>query len=196
MKAGQFDLFPSAWGLHKGHKTLTEAIEMARNAQPVVVTCGMPLQGNSSSTQPMAELRRSLSARWDKLISEKKLVVMGGVPEKEMQALRAGCRAYVIPAQYEGFGFPMVEAVYYHRPAIVSDIPAHREILKRYLNYRLATVFSADSSQALAAELGRSRPAPEPAPANWQKEIEAIWSWKNTTRSILSALGMDNISRQ
>jgi glycosyltransferase involved in cell wall biosynthesis len=186
--AGRFYLFPGVFGLHKGHDTLTEAIEMSQGADPVVVTCGKPLNGIMGGTGALTAMRRSLAARWDKLIAAKKLVVVGGVSELEMQALRDGCRAYVLPSQYEGFGFPLVEAIYHHRPAIVSDIEAHREILNRYSQYKLATLFPPDSSGALAGELNRITSKPVQTPRDWKMGIEATWSWKNTVRGILAAL--------
>ncbi|MDR3456883.1 MAG: glycosyltransferase [Verrucomicrobiae bacterium] len=196
LSAGRFDLFPGVWGLHKGHAILTEAIELSEEAHPVVVTCGLPLHGINGSTKAVAALRHSLAARWDKLIEEKKLVVVGGVPELEMQALRGGCRAYVLPAQYEGYGFPLAEAVYHHRPAIVSDIKAHREILDRYPQYQLATLFPADSSNALAEKLKRVDSEPLAVPRDWQRSIEATWSWKNTLQVILTALNADAVLPQ
>jgi Glycosyl transferases group 1 len=186
--ADHFHLFPGVWGLHKGHDTLTEAIELSQAAEPVVVTCGMPGNGITGSTKTVSAMRSSLSDRWDKLIAKKKLVVVGGVSEPGMQALRAGCRAYVIPSQYEGFGFPLVEAIYHHRPAVVSDIKAHQEILNRYPQYRLVTLFPPSSSDALAAELDRISSEPVQVPKDWKKNIEATWSWKNTVQKILSAL--------
>jgi glycosyltransferase involved in cell wall biosynthesis len=180
-------LFPGVWAIHKGHQTLTEAIEAADGTAPVVVTCGMPLAGLMAATEAVAAMRRSLASRWDKLIAEKKLIVVGGVSELEMQALRVSCRAYVLPSQYEGFGFPLVEAIYHHRPAIVSDIKAHQEILQRYPQYNLATLFPPNSSAALAHALNR---AVEPAstPTEWQKNIESTWSWNSTTQKLLAAL--------
>jgi glycosyltransferase involved in cell wall biosynthesis len=191
LNAGHFNLFPGVWGLHKGHATLTEAIEISRGIYPVVVTCGMPLDGIHVSTTAVAALRNSLAARWDKLISEKKLVVVSRVSETGMQALRAGCRAYVLPAQYEGYGFPLAEAIYYYRPVIVSDIKAHREILARYPQYKLATFFPADSSGTLAEKLHDIDDRPLTLPKDWQKSIETTWSWKNTIRVILPALNAD-----
>ena len=193
---GRFDLFPGVWGLHKGHETLTQAIELSSGAYPVVVTCGMPRHGIEGSTKAVAALRNSLAARWDKLIGEKKLIVVGGVPELEMQALRAGCRVYVLPAQYEGYGFPLAEAVYHHRPAIVSDIKAHREILNRYPQYKLATLFPAESSNALAEKLDVIGTEPMTAPRDWQQNIEATWSWKNTIQVILSAGSADTVAKR
>ena len=194
--AGHFYLFPGVWGLHKGHDALTDAIEMSQSAGPVVVTCGMPLDRITGSTAAVAAKRNSLASRWDKLIAEKKLVVVGGVSEPEMQALRAGCRAYVLPSQYEGFGFPLIEAIYHHRPALVSDIKAHREILNRYPQYKLATLFPPDSAGALTMELNRFSHEGVQMPADWQKKIEATWSWKNTIQRILSTLTSAAVLRQ
>lgn len=188
LMAGHFYLFPGVFGLHKGHDTLTEAVEMSQGADPVVVTCGKPLHGIMNTTGALAAMRRSLADRWEKLIAQKNLVVVGGVSELEMQALRGGCRAYVLPSQYEGFGFPLVEAIYQHRPALVSDIKAHQEILNRYPQYKLATLFPPGSSGALAAELNRDFSQPEPMPENWRTSIEATWSWKHAVQKILSAL--------
>jgi len=189
LAAGHFYLFPGVWGLHKGHDTLTDAIEMSDGGDPVVVTCGKPLDRIIGSTRAVAAMRRPLAARWDKLIAAKELVVVGSVSELEMQVLRTGCRAYVLPSQYEGFGFPLVEAIYHHRPAIVSDIKAHREILNRYSQYKLATLFSPFSPGSLAAALNGAPPERVQSSTDWARMIEATWSWEDTVRRILSALG-------
>jgi len=196
LRPGNFHLFPGVWGLHKGHDTLTEAMEISQDTIPVVVTCGKPLDGRTGGTGALAAMRSSLAARWDKLIAEKKLVVVSSVSELEMQALRDGCRAYVLPSQYEGFGFPLVEAIYHFRPAIVSDIKAHKEILNRYSQYKLASLFPPNSSSALASELDRAASEPVPPPKDWQKNIEATWSWKNAVQTILSALGPEAAMKQ
>jgi len=161
---------------------------MSRSFDPIVVTCGMPLNGIASSTAAVAAMRRSLAARWNKLITQRKLVVVEGLSDLEMQTLRDGCRAYVLPSRYEGFGFPLVEAIYHHRPAIVSDIKAHREILDRYSQYKLATLFAYNSSNALAEELNRLSCEPAAMPNEWQEDIESTWFWKNTIQRIFSAL--------
>jgi glycosyltransferase involved in cell wall biosynthesis len=187
--AGRFYLFPGVWGLHKGHETLTEAIERSQSTDPVVVTCGKPSDGIKKSTRAVATMRASLASRWEHLIAKKKLVVVSGVSDLEMQTLRTGCRAYVLPSQYEGFGFPLVETIYHHRPAIVSAIKAHKEILNRYPQYTLATLFPPASSDALAAALDGFTAKPGHTPVNWEENIEATWSWKNTVQKILSGLG-------
>lgn len=42
--------------------------------------------------------------------------------------LLAGAKALVSPSHYEGFGIPPLEAMYLGTPALVSDIPTHREV--------------------------------------------------------------------
>jgi hypothetical protein len=185
--ANQFYLYPGVWGLHKGHETLITALESTQNADPVVVTCGHPLDGLTGTPSALAAKRRSLANRWENLVAKRKLVVVRGITDLEMQTLREGCRAYVLPSEYEGFGFPLVEAIYHHRPALVSDIQAHQEILGRYPQYQMAIKFKATSGESFAAELSRV-PEAGPAPVGWQSDIEATWSWHHTVQRILTAL--------
>ena len=42
--------------------------------------------------------------------------------------LLSGAKALVSPSHYEGFGIPPLEAMYLGTPAIISDIPTHREV--------------------------------------------------------------------
>lgn len=51
------------------------------------------------------------------------------VSRDELIGLYQGCSALVYPSKWEGFGIPPLEALACGRPAIVSDIPAHREVL-------------------------------------------------------------------
>ena len=195
LMADHFYLFPGVWGLHKGHETLTNAIAASNSNEPVVVTCGMPRKGIAGTTPALANLRNSLASRWDKLIQMGKLVVVGGISEFEMQALRLGCKAYVIPSLYEGFGFPLVEAIYHHRPAIVSDIKAHQEILKRYPQYKLARLVSPGASRELVTELNRASTTHAPMPEAWRQKIETAWSWKHNVRTILETLQSSTASK-
>ncbi len=44
--------------------------------------------------------------------------------------LLSGAKALISPSHYEGFGIPPLEAMYLGTPAIISDIPTHREIYR------------------------------------------------------------------
>ncbi len=182
---GKFFLYPNGWGLHKGFDLLTDAIEAAGDSLPVVVTCGRPVGLPSG----IMRLHSSLSQRWNRLIEQKRLVVSDWLTDQELQVLRTRCRAYVLPNRFEGYGFPLAEAIYHYRPAIVSDIPAHREILNRYSQYHLARIFSPSEAGALAMELARPMPESLPIPEGWKQEIEATWSWRHTVGRLVQALG-------
>jgi glycosyltransferase involved in cell wall biosynthesis len=53
---------------------------------------------------------------------------LGFVPTQTMHALYANAMLYAFPSLYEGFGFPVLEAMSWGVPVIASDIPAHREV--------------------------------------------------------------------
>jgi glycosyltransferase involved in cell wall biosynthesis len=54
---------------------------------------------------------------------------LGYVSTEELADLYRGCSALLFPSLWEGFGLPPIEVLASGRPAIVSDIPVHKEIL-------------------------------------------------------------------
>ncbi len=54
---------------------------------------------------------------------------LGHIPDGDLPALYRGASAFLAPSLYEGFDLPPVEALACGTPAIVSDIPVHREVL-------------------------------------------------------------------
>lgn len=185
--AGRFYFYPAIWGMHKGQDVLTSALEQAGKTDPVVVTLGDPAKLIDYNPPGIASLRASLVSRWPKLVAQKRLVVLDNLSETAMQTLRLHCKAFVLPSQFEGFGFPMVEAVYLHRPAIVAEIPAYTEILRRYPQYRLATLFPPKSSETLAGLLN-NQPLPSPSmPAGWQQGVTDTWSWRHMVGRLMDA---------
>ena len=53
--------------------------------------------------------------------------VEGGI-ETVTKYMAEGLKSFVSPSHYEGFGIPPLEAMYLGTPAIISDIPTHREV--------------------------------------------------------------------
>jgi len=51
-----------------------------------------------------------------------------GVTDSELRFLYSGAVALVFPSLYEGFGFPLVEAMSCGAPVVSSDIPSSREV--------------------------------------------------------------------
>jgi glycosyltransferase involved in cell wall biosynthesis len=56
-------------------------------------------------------------------------VLPGFVSDEALACLYSGAAAFVSPSLAEGFGLPAVEAAACGAPAVLSDIPAHRETL-------------------------------------------------------------------
>lgn len=52
----------------------------------------------------------------------------GYVEYEERNRYYADCSAFVFPSRAEGFGMPVVEALFYKKPVIASDLPIFREI--------------------------------------------------------------------
>ncbi|MGN0974911.1 MAG: glycosyltransferase family 4 protein [Gemmiger sp.] len=61
---------------------------------------------------------------------------LGYVTDGEAKALMAGCKAFLFPTFYEGFGIPPLEAIACGAPRIlVSDTPCMREVYGPYACY-------------------------------------------------------------
>ena len=63
------------------------------------------------------------------LIERGELVHLEKVPSEEMRVLYTHAEAFVFPSNYEGFGFPPLEAMQCGAPVIASDIATHRWVL-------------------------------------------------------------------
>lgn len=61
---------------------------------------------------------------------ENKVTWTGYVPEEDLIALYAGCRVFVYPSLYEGFGLPVLEAMSCGAPTITSNNSSMVEIAK------------------------------------------------------------------
>lgn len=57
-----------------------------------------------------------------------KVLMPGYIEDDEKYVLMKNCDFVVLPSLQEGFGFPLLEAFYYKKPIIASDIPTLREI--------------------------------------------------------------------
>jgi glycosyltransferase involved in cell wall biosynthesis len=84
-----------------------------------------------------------------RLQSESHSVILPGyVSDEEKDALYANAYGVVLPAYHEGFGMPALEAIVFHAPVLLSDIPAFREIAGEH-----ATYFDPNSVEELTGKL-------------------------------------------
>ena len=56
------------------------------------------------------------------------IIFSGNVSEQELAYLYQKAKLVVFGSLYEGLGLPVLEAVYYQKPIVLSDIPAFKEI--------------------------------------------------------------------
>jgi glycosyltransferase involved in cell wall biosynthesis len=63
-----------------------------------------------------------------KLGLEDRVVLTGYVPDDDLPALLSGALAFVYPSLYEGFGFPVLEAMACDTPVVCSDVSSLPEV--------------------------------------------------------------------
>lgn len=92
-----------------------------------------------------------------------KLFRFENVTDAELAYGYQNCAALVFASRAEGFGLPLVEAMWYGRPVIASDIPVFREIGGDYPRY-----FDLEDAQELVQQLHETtRSAEPPKPKKW-----------------------------
>ena len=115
--SGDYCLFVGTAEPRKGLDVLAEAM-----SRPAVTHLGLVVVGPPGWGQvqvPDLAARAGISSR---------VVVTGTVGEADLSALYAGARVLAMPSRAEGFGFPVVEAMGYGVPVVVSDDAALVEV--------------------------------------------------------------------
>lgn len=76
------------------------------------------------------------------------IVLTGYISDLEKHSLYANASCFVLPSHYEGFGMPILEALQYGVPTVVSDLPVFHEVAKAGVLY-----FDKDSIQSITTNL-------------------------------------------
>jgi glycosyltransferase involved in cell wall biosynthesis len=188
---GEFYFYPAVHGAHKGHDVLLKALSRARATFPVVVTCGLPRESLGGMAEKLQARVLGMEGDFERLIAQGRLVVLSQVGHEEMNRLRRGARALVLPSLYEGYGFPLAEAIALGKPVLLSDIPAYAEILARQGGEVPVCLYPARDDAAL----GHWLEADFAREAIFKKEPTGgragAWSWAETAGRILTATGKD-----
>ena len=66
---------------------------------------------------------------------EQRVVFLRGIGDAELQWCYKNCELLLAPSLIEGFGLPIVEAMFHHCRVVCSDIPAFREVGGSYCHY-------------------------------------------------------------
>ncbi len=113
---------------HKSVETMLDAYSaLASNANvdtPRLIVAG-GLEGDDSYLSAATAIR----SRITELGLDTRVLLPGFVPDETLACLYAGATVVVNPSLAEGFGLPAVEAAACGAPALLSDLPAHRETL-------------------------------------------------------------------
>ena len=115
----RFILLPAITYAHKNHATVLDAFDVVAADDPSVE---LVLTGRVGPTEDALRARMARSHARDRI---KRL---GRVPRPTLQSLYLSASAVVFPSRYEGFGLPVLEAMVYGCPVIVSTAPALDEV--------------------------------------------------------------------
>jgi glycosyltransferase involved in cell wall biosynthesis len=66
---------------------------------------------------------------------QQRVVFLRGIGDAELQWCYKHCELLLAPSLIEGFGLPIVEAMFHHCRVVCSDIPAFREVGGSYCHY-------------------------------------------------------------
>jgi glycosyltransferase involved in cell wall biosynthesis len=114
-------------------------------------------EGRGARTLVLAGAVNELATRLARSAGERgvRVVLPGYVPDSDLAALLGGAELFVYPSRHEGFGIPPLLAMAAGAPALVSDIPALREVVGD-----AAILFPSGSAEVLAARLAEAARAP------------------------------------
>lgn len=63
------------------------------------------------------------------------VIFTGSVNDNALYSLYASATSFIMPSYYEGFGIPLIEAMYFKLPIICSDIPVFHELCGEQVLY-------------------------------------------------------------
>jgi glycosyltransferase involved in cell wall biosynthesis len=113
------------------------------------------------------------------------VVFTGRITDDDVVSLYTGAMAYLSASAAEGFGLPPAEAMACGTESIVTDIPAHREVLGRHAHYYAADGAGFRRLVVDAAHGRLSARSPGFAPPTWQR---AAAEFMRTIREALEPL--------
>jgi len=113
---------------------------------------------------------------------EEQVLFLGRTPDEDLPILYSGANYFINLSLEEGFGIPLLESMACEAPAIVSDIPAFRELGREYPIY--VDPYSTDSiKKGITKALTEKRPVENIKKA---KEISRKYTWEDTAFQLVS----------
>lgn len=90
-----------------------------RDAHQLVLVCKLNAAGQARLQSQMARCG----------LGEDDVILTGYVPDDELRVLYANCALFVFPSFHEGFGLPVVEAMWCGAPAVGSSLSSVPEVI-------------------------------------------------------------------
>lgn len=108
------------------------------------------------------------------------VIVSGFIPDSDLPALYSGASAFVYPSLYEGFGFPVLEAMACGTPVVTSNISSLPEVAGS-----AGVLVDPTSSQDIASGITRALKDAKAFRAKGLKQA-AKFTWANTAQQTLA----------
>lgn len=100
------------------------------------------------------------------------VIRVGYITDEEIRALMMGCKAFLFPSKYEGFGIPPLEAISAGAKVMMSNATCLPEIYGDYVSYFNPDDYEVDLNELLKEE--------HPNP----KELLDCYSWETTAQKL------------
>jgi glycosyltransferase involved in cell wall biosynthesis len=114
------------------------------------------------------------------------IIQPGYISNDEKDALYSNATSFVMPSHYEGFGMPILEAMSYNTPVILSNIPVFKEVAKEAAIY-----FNKDDSDDITDKLElivRNSPLRAELVEKGNEVLENFTSWDENAHKIIETL--------
>jgi glycosyltransferase involved in cell wall biosynthesis len=196
--ARQFDFYyPAAAMPHKNHLVLFEAcVTLAQlGLRFRLALSGAGMNGfrvNGVFSSPGMDDARRFLLDHSPLLGQH-VEVIGDIGLSAVNALYEDTRCVVLPSAYEGFGFPLAEAVYRGIPVICSNIPPFREQLRALGDPEGVQIVPANDAVSLAATMEhflRCAPDAARAPSPGVRR----WTWEDAAQRCFELLSAGDTS--
>jgi len=106
------------------------------------------------------------------------IIFTGYVNEIEKKTLYKFCNTFVFPAIYEGFGIPIIDAMFEGKPVVCSDINVFREITNGNAYFANTT-----DAQDLASKMHQAMSSKDDAEI--RKKVANNFSWDKSVNEIM-----------
>jgi len=133
---------------------------------PTIPDVDLVIAGNRSYSPEYTEIIERFAAE----TAPGRIRFLDYIPEEALTAIYSGAELFVSASLFEGFDMPVVEAMACGTPAVVSDIPVHREVCGNSAEYfepldirTLAEIFET------RLQKGKNLPVFDPGRFSWEK---------------------------